>query len=181
MLKKTLENPLDCKEIQPVHPKGNQSWIFTAKTDAEAGTPILWSPDAKNKLLGKDPDAGKEWRQEEKGKTEDEIVGWHHQLDGQEFEQAGGVCDGQGSLACCSSWGRKELDMTERLNWTDLMLIAVYYCHGEIIKTFSCSNFLSVKGDLILHKINTWVKYYKQPIHSFNKYSLSIYTCHAQF
>ena len=117
VLEKTLESPLDCKEIQPVDPKGNQSWIFIGKTDAEAETPILWPPDAKNWLIGKDPDAGKDWRQEEKRMTKDEMVGWHHWLDGHEFEQAAGVGDGQGSLVCCSPWGHKELDATEQLNW----------------------------------------------------------------
>ena len=120
VLEKTLESPLDCKEIKPVNPKGNQSWIFTGRTDAEAESPILWPPDAKSWLLGKDPDAGKDWRWEEKGMTEDEMVGWHHQLDGHEFEQVSGVGNGQGSLACCSSWGHKESDTTEQLNWTDL-------------------------------------------------------------
>ena len=99
VLEKTLESPLDCKEIKPVNPKGNQSWIFTGRTNAEA--PILWPPDVKNWLTGKDPDAGKDWRWEKKGTTEDEMVGWHHQLDGHDFEQAPGVSDGQGSLACC--------------------------------------------------------------------------------
>ena len=117
LLEKTLENPLDCKKIQPVHPKGNQSWIFIGRTDAEAEAPILWPPDAKNWLIGKDPDAGKDWRREVKGTTEDEMVGWHHWLDGHEFEQAQGVGDGQGGLACCSPWGHKESDTTERLNW----------------------------------------------------------------
>ena len=117
VLEKTLESPLDGKEIKPVHPKGNQSWIFNGKTDAKAETPILWPPDAKNWLTGKDPDAGKDWRQEEKGMTEDEIVGWHHQLNGHEFEQAPGIGDGQGSLACCSPRGCKESDMTEWLKW----------------------------------------------------------------
>ena len=111
VLEKTLENPLDCKEIQPVHPKGDQSWVFIGRSGVEAETPILWLPDAKNWLIGKDPDAEKDWGQEEKGTTEDEMVGWLHQLDGHEFEQALGVGDGQGSLACCSPWGRKELDM----------------------------------------------------------------------
>ena len=115
VLEKTLESPLDCKEIQPFHPKGNKSWIFIGRIDVEAETPILWPPDAKNWLIGKDPDAGKDWRQE-KGMTEDEIVGWHHQLDGHEFEQALGVGDGQGSLVCCSPGGCKVLDMIERLN-----------------------------------------------------------------
>ena len=99
--------------------KGNQSWMFTGRTDAKAETPILWPPDAKNRLIGKDPDAGEDWRQE-KGTTEDEMVGWHHQLNGYEFEQDLGVGDGQGSLACCSLWGHKELDMTEQLNWAEL-------------------------------------------------------------
>ena len=117
VLEKTLESPLDCKEGKPVHPKGNQSWIFFGRTDAEAESPILWPPDAKNWLIGNDPDAGKDWRQEEKGTTEDEMVGWHHQLNGHEFEQAPRVGDGQGSLACYSPWGHKESDMTERLDW----------------------------------------------------------------
>jgi len=95
VLEKTLESPLDCKDIKPVHPKGNESWIFTRRTDAKAETPILWAPDAKNWLTGKDPDAGEDWRQEEKGMTEDEMVGSHHWLDGHEFEQALGVGDGR--------------------------------------------------------------------------------------
>ena len=122
VLEKTLESPLDCKEIQPVHPKGNQSRIFTGRTDAEVDAPILWAPDVKNWLIGKDLDAGKDWRQEEKGTTKDEMVGWHHQLDGHEFEQAPGVGDGQGGLACCSPQGQKESDMTEQLNWTKLLM-----------------------------------------------------------
>ena len=109
------KSPLDCKEIKLVSPKGNQPWVFTGMTDAEA--PILWSSDAKSWLIRKDPDAGKDWRQE-KGTTEDEMVGWSHWLYGYEFEQAPGIGDGQGSLAYCSPWGCRELDMTERLNWT---------------------------------------------------------------
>ena len=120
VLQKTLESPLNCKEIQPVNPKGNQPLIFIGKTDTEAETPILRPPDAKNWLIGKDPDVRKDWRQEEKGTIEDEMVGWNHQLDGHEFEQALGVGDGQESLACCSPWGHKESDMTERLKWTEL-------------------------------------------------------------
>ena len=118
VLEKTLESPLDSKEIQPVHLKGNQSWKFIRRTDTEAETPILWPPDAKNWLIGKDSDAGKDWRWEEKGTTEDEMDGWHHELDGHEFEQTLRVGDGQRSLACCSLWGCKESDMTEWLNWT---------------------------------------------------------------
>ena len=98
---------------------GNQSWIFIGRSDAEAETPILWPPDEKNWLIWKDPDAGKDWRREEKGTIEDEMAGWHHWLNGHEFEWTTGVGDGQGGLACCSPWGRKELDMTERLNWTE--------------------------------------------------------------
>ena len=120
VLEKTFKSPLDCKEIKPVHPKGNQSWIFIERTDVEAETPILWPPDAKNWLTGKDPDAAKDWRREEKGVTEEEMVGWHHRLDGQESEQALRVGDRQGSLACWSPWGCKELDMTEPLNWTEI-------------------------------------------------------------
>ena len=116
VFEKTLESPLDCKEIQPVHPKGNRSWIFIRRTNVEAETPILWPPDPKNWFIGKDPDAGKDWKQEEKGTTEDEMVGWHHWLDWHEFEQAPGDGDGQGSLAACSPWGCKELDTTELLN-----------------------------------------------------------------
>ena len=121
VLEKTLESPLDCKEIQPVHcnRKGDQSWVFIGRTDIDAQTPILWPPDVKSWLIWKDPDAGKDWRQEDKGTTEDEMVGWHHWLNGHEFEWTPGVRDGQGGLACCNSWGRKESDMTEWLNWTE--------------------------------------------------------------
>ena len=117
VLEKTFESPLDSKKIKPVHPKGNQSWIFIGRTDAEAEAPTLWPLDVKNWLIWKDPDAGKDWRQEEKGTTEDETAGWHHRLDGHEFEQALGVGDGQGSLVCCSPQGHKESDTTEWLNW----------------------------------------------------------------
>ena len=115
VLEKTLECSLDCGEIKPVNPKGNQSWIFIGGTDAETETPILWLPDVKSQLIGKDPDAGKDWRQEEKGMTEDDIVGWYHWLNGHEFEQSPGDGEGQGSPAWCSPRGRKELDVTEWL------------------------------------------------------------------
>ena len=126
VLEKTLECPLDSKEIKPVNPKRKQSWIFIGRTDAEAETPIFWPPDAK----WKDPDAGKDGRQEEKGMTEAEMVGWHHWLNGHDFEQVLGVGDRQGSVACCSPWGCKELDTTERLNWTMIWteLLLVYLC-----------------------------------------------------
>ena len=107
-----LESPLDCREIQPVHPKGDQSWVFIGRTDAEAEAPIFWPPDAKSRLIGKDPDAGKDWGQEEKGATEDEMIGWHHRFNGHEFEQTLGDSEGQGSLAYCSPWGYKESDVT---------------------------------------------------------------------
>ena len=107
VLEKTLESPLDCKVIQRVHPKGNQSWIFIGRTETES--PILWPPDGKSQLIGKDPEAGKDWRQEEKGSTEDEMVGWHHQLNEHEFKQTLGDSEGQGSLACCSPWNQTQL------------------------------------------------------------------------
>ena len=122
----TLECPLDCKEIQPVHPKRDQSWVFIGRTDAEAETPILWPPDAKSWLIGKDPDAGKDWGQEKKGMTEDEMVGWYHRFDIHGFGWTPGVNDGQGGLACCSSWGRKESDTTEWLNWTELERVQLF-------------------------------------------------------
>ena len=117
VLEKTLENPLDCQEIQPIHPEGNQSWIFFGRTHAEAETPILWPPDVKNWLIGKDPDVGKDWRQEEKGMKEDEMVGWHHWLNGVWVNSGSWWWTGR---PCCSLWGRKELDMTEWQNWTEL-------------------------------------------------------------
>ena len=119
VLEKTLESPLDCKEIQPVHPKGDQSWVFTGRTDAEAETAILWPLHAMSWLIGKDPDAGRDWGQEEKGTTEDEMAGCNHWFDGHGFGWTLGFGDGQGGLACCDSWGRKESDTNERLNWTE--------------------------------------------------------------
>ena len=116
VLKKTLDSPLDSKEIHPVNPKGDQSWEFIGRADTEAEAPILWPPDAKSQIIGKDPDAGKDWGQEEKGTTEDEMVGWHHRLNGHEFEQTPGDSEGQGSLECCSPWGQKGMDTTEQLN-----------------------------------------------------------------
>ena len=119
VLEKTLESPLDCKKTQLVHPKEDQSWVSIGGTDVEAEIPILWPSDAKSWLIRKDPDTGKDWGQEEKGTTEDEMVGWHHWLNGHGFGWTPGVGDGQGGLACCGSWGCKESDMTERLNWTE--------------------------------------------------------------
>ena len=119
VLEKTLESPLDFKEIQPVHPKGDQSWVFIERTDAEAETPILWPPDAKSWLIWKDCDVGKDWRREEKGTTEDEMVGWHHWLNGHKFGWTLGVGDGQRGLESCDPRGHKESDTTEQLNWTE--------------------------------------------------------------
>ena len=142
VLLKTLESLLDCKEIQPANPKGNQSWIFIGRTDAEAETPILWPADMKNWLFVKDPDAGNDWRQEEKGITENEMVGWHHQFNGHEFEQALGVGDGQGSLVCCSLWGRK--DQTWLSDWTDtdhpqLMMVQLLFFNFITVQKHSHS------------------------------------------
>ena len=120
VLDKTLVSPLDCKEIHPVHSEGDQPWDFFGRTDAKAETPVLGPPHAKSWLIGKKSDAGRDWEQEEKGTTEDEIAGWRHWLDGRESEWTLGVGDGQGGLACCDSWGLKESDTTERLIWSDL-------------------------------------------------------------
>ena len=122
VLEKTLENPLHCKEIQPVHPKGDQSWVFIGRTDVEAETPILWPPDANSWLIRKDCDDGKDWGQEEKGTTEDEMVGWHHWLNEHGFGWTPGVGDEQGGLRCCGSWDCVESDRTEQLNWTELII-----------------------------------------------------------
>ena len=125
VLEKTHESPMDYKEIQPLHPKGDQSWVFIGRTDTKAETPILWPPHAKSWLIGKDSVAGRDWGQEEKGTTKDEMAGWHHGLDGRESEWTPGDGDGQGGLVCCDSWSRKESDTTEqlKLNWIELKLI----------------------------------------------------------
>ena len=178
MLKKTLESPLDCKEIKSVNPKGNQSWIFVGRTDAESEAPILWPPDLKNWLIGKDPDAGKDLRQEEKGMPENEMVGWHHWLDGHEFEQALGVDDGQGVLACCIPWRHKEFDMTERLNWTELNQCrklrhssfipglgrSLAEEHGNPLKYFYLENPMDREAQqAMIHRVaksRTWLKWF---------------------
>ena len=132
VLEETLESPLDCKEIQPVHPKGDQSWVFIGRTDAKAETPVLWPPHAKSWLIGKDSDAGRDWGLEEKGTTEDEMSGWHHRLEGHEFGWTLGIGDGQGGLACCDSWGHKESDMSELLNWTELKVITKLKAYQQL-------------------------------------------------
>ena len=153
-----LESPLDCKEIQPVHPKGDQSWMFIGGTDVEAETPILWLPDIESWLIWKDPNAGKDWGQEEKETTEDEMVGWHHRLNGHGFGWTLGIGDRQGSLECCGSWGHKESDKTEQLNWTEtecsarvnppssvhksISFSAVSQCHFMAFLEFATNNIL---------------------------------------
>ena len=136
-VEKTLESPLDCKEIKPVNPKGNQSWILTGGIDTESEAPIFWPPDVKSRLTGKDLNAGKDWRQEEKGTTEDEVVGWHHGLHGHEFEQIPGDSEGQGSMACYSLWGPKESDMTEWLNNNSKTLLIHFLIHCSLFKSFT--------------------------------------------
>ena len=140
VLEKTLESPLDCKEIQPVHPKGVQSWVFIGRTDVEAYTPILRPPDVKSWLFGKDPDAGRDGRPEEKVTTEDEMVGLHHQLNGHEFRWTPAVGDGQGVLVCCGSWGRKESDRTkQQLNWNDHFQVGCICVYLLLIKKGFCA------------------------------------------
>ena len=136
VLENTLESLLDYKEIQPVHPKGDQSWMFIIRTDVEPETPILWPSDVKSWLIWKDPDAGKDWGQKEKGTTEDEMVGWHYWLSGHEFGWTPSICDGQGGLTSCGSWGRKESDTTEWPNWTDDRYIML-----SVLMTLSLSSF----------------------------------------
>ena len=126
LLEKTLKSPLDCKEIKPANPKGNQSWIFIGRTDAEAEVPILWPLHVKGWLTGKDPDAGQDWSQEKKRVTEDEMIGWQHQLNRHEFQQALGV-DGQRSLVCCSPWGHKQSDTSKWLNWIDTFSSVLHF------------------------------------------------------
>ena len=141
VLEKTLERPLDCKEVLPVHPKGNQSWVFIGRTDVEAETPILWPPNVKSWLICKDHDGGKDWGQEEKGMTEDEMVGWHYWLDGHWFGWTPGVGDGQGGLECCDSRGGKVSDTTEQLNWSEpLKSRASSFLCGKVNHEFSVIN-----------------------------------------
>ena len=156
VLEKTLESPLDCKEIQPVHSKRDQSWVFFGRTDAKAETPIIWPPHGKSWLIGKDSDAGRDWGQEEKGTTQDEMAGWHHRLDGRESEWTPGVGDGQGSLACCNSWGHKESDMTERLNWTELyhITISVFFIEFQHWKIWRRKEKLTLSTSICCFKIH---------------------------
>ena len=154
MLGKTLESPLDSKEIKPVNPKWNQHWIFIGRTDAEAETSILWPPDVKSQLVGKDPDSMKDWGQEEKGTTEDEMVGWHHRLHGREFGWTPGAGDGQGGLACCDSWGLEE--WTRLSDWTELkgLSYCVWRWHGACQSTvISTLRQVSISTNLTLSNV----------------------------
>ena len=167
VLEKTLESPLDCKEIQPVHPKGDNSWVFIGRTDAEAETPILWPPDAKSWLVWKDPDAGKDWNQEEKGVTEDEMVGWHHWLDGHEFEQALGVGDGQGGLLCCSPWvHRVGHNWATELNWAEL-IHAYMHAYLKYSSLFQRHNWLRAVVFQLKHTVTDWAQRHKEESTSF--------------
>ena len=148
VLEKTLMSSLDCKEIQPVHPKGDQSWVFIGRTNVEAETPVLWPPDVNSWLIWKAPDAGKDWGEEEKGTTENEMVGWHHRLNGHGFGWTPGVGDRQGCRACCSPWGCKVSDTTERLNWSELnwifsiaVLVSIVYLVSDLYYFLPSANF----------------------------------------
>ena len=154
VLEKTLESPLDCKEIQPVLSKWDQSWVFFGRNDAKAETPVLWPPHAKGWLIGKDSDAGRDWGQEEKGTTEDEIAGWHHGLDGRESDWTQGAGDGQRGLACCNSWSRKESDTTERPNWTEPYILSCW--ETSITKVFSPKSFSCTKYSTLLPHLSTY-------------------------
>ena len=152
VLEKTLESPLDCKEIQPVYPKGDQSWVFIGRTDAEAETPILWSPDVKSWLIWKDRDARKDWGQEEKGTTEDKMIGCHHPLSGHGFGWTPGVGDGQGGLVCCGSWSHKELDTTEWLNWWgNITRLCFNFTFPSLVFFLLCQNLFTVFCIMLSH------------------------------
>ena len=170
VLEKTLESPLDCMESHPINPKGNESWRFIRRTDAEAETPILWPPDVKNWLIRKDRDAEKDWRQEKTGMPEDEMIGWHHWLDGHEFEQTLRVGDGLGSLACYSPWGGKESDTTERLTWTFPVLNqSIVLCLVLTIPSWHASGFSGDKwGDLVFPSLEEFSSLLIHTVKSFS-------------
>ena len=161
VLEKTLESPLDCKKIQLVHSEGDQPWDFFGRNDAKAEAPVLRTPHAKSWVIGKDSNAERDWGQDEKGMTEDEMAEWHHWLDGREFGWTLGVGDGQGGLACCDSWGRKESDTTERLNWTELILLVQNTCHNYIKLTYLPAHKLPLSSKiysqwLSVHSLQLW-------------------------
>ena len=152
MLERTLESPLDCKEIQPIHSEGDQPWDFFGRNYAKAETPVLWPPHAKSWLIGKDSDAGRDWGQE-KGMTEDEMAGWHHRLNGRESEWTPGVGDEQGGLACYNSWGHKESDTTEWLNWTEMSAIVRWFAYSLALPFFG----VGIKTDLFQSCGHCWI------------------------
>ena len=153
VLEKTLESPLDCKEIQPVHSEGDQPWDFFGRNDAKAETAVLWPPHVKSWLIWKDPDAGKDWGQEEKGTTEDEMAGWHHWLDGREYGWTPGVGDGQGGLASCDSWSHKESDMTEwHLIWSD-----IFFHHRLVLHIAECNLKEDIKYMFLI--LGIWISF----------------------
>ena len=172
VLEKTLESPLDFKENQPVHPKGDESWVFIGRTHLEAETPILWPSDVKSWLIGKDLDTGKDWGQEEKGTTEDEMVGWHHQLNAHGSGWTLGVCDGQGGLVCCGSWDRKESDTIERLNWN---LFSSFFSipSNILIKTLLYYHVHLHFGKIV----NSWESNYKSKGYTYLRFSNHISNC----
>ena len=150
LLEKTLESPLDCKEIQPVHSKGDQPWVFFGRNDAGAETPVLWPPHAKSWLIGKDSDAGRDWGQEKKGMTEDEMAGWHHGLDGRESDWTPGDGDEHGGLACCSSWGRRVgHNLAAELNWTELKNQWLKEKFYKILNNFGWRNIFSLSWGIV--------------------------------
>ena len=158
VLEKTPESPLDCKEIQPVHSGVDQLWVFFGRNDAKAETPVLWPPYAKSWLIGKDSDPGRDQGQEEKGMTENEMAGWHHRLNGREFEWTPGVGDGQGGLACCDSWGHKEVDTTEQLNWTELTEPVLDYIYTHVhVCMHVCTHTHTDTSQCFVLVVSSWV------------------------
>ena len=181
VLEKTPESPLDCKEIQPVRLKGNQSWIFIGGTDVDAESPILWPPDSESWLIWRDPDAGKDWGQEEKGTTEDEMVWWHHWHNGHGFGWTPGVGDGQGGLVCCSSWGCKELDTTEQLNWTELYLtVSIFKCSAVLIDR-QHDRTLSVIYHMHPETLEYWLSHWKALWNTLNVFDYKSLSCERYF
>ena len=183
VLEKTLESPLDCKEIQPVHCEGDQFWDFFGGTDAKAEPPVLWPPHAKSWLIGKESDAGRDWGQEEKGMTENEMPGWHHWLDGHEFGWTPGVGDGQGGLASCNSWGRKESDTTERVNWTNWTELKCSYVLLKMKQhRYKRSPFLTFSNSIVfLLSFATWGNHYPSVLLNFYRTHLVLYIVNGTY
>ena len=181
--RRLFKSPFDCKEILPVHSEGNQPWVFFGRNDAEAETPVLWPPHWKSWLIGKDSDAGRDWEQEEKGMTEDEMAGWHYWLDVRESEWTPGVGDGQGGLACCDSWGRKESDMTEwtELNsmlWIGMLLMGIGLSSSILKRVCGFTNTIKYKISFYSQKILSLIYFWFYPFHMFRwSYNLIFPIC----